>query len=101
MGGVSNPKSQEKRDEDYARQLQQQEEKAARAAASRGGAAAGSSATNPPQAPPQARANWENAGTGHSLGGPAAERELSAEDKRQKALEAAEKRQNNVPGLAQ
>mmetsp|Transcript_98590 Transcript_98590/g.190377 ORF Transcript_98590/g.190377 Transcript_98590/m.190377 type:complete len:181 (+) Transcript_98590:55-597(+) len=52
--------------------------------------------------------NWNTAGTGHQLGGnPTSELgdtqcdELSPEDKREKALSAAHRRQAEVPGLSQ
>mmetsp|Transcript_128226 Transcript_128226/g.208911 ORF Transcript_128226/g.208911 Transcript_128226/m.208911 type:complete len:165 (+) Transcript_128226:112-606(+) len=86
---------QVKRDQELARRLQKEEERNARAA---GGQAGGSGGTN--VLPYRNEPNWSNAGAGHTLGGDSKD-DLSAAEKRQRALEAAEKRQNTVPGLSQ
>merc|ERR1719183_1972836 len=52
------------------------------------------------------KTSWESAGAGQKLGGSVAESEdgltrtLSAEERRQQVLEAADRRQNNAPGLS-
>lgn len=48
----------------------------------------------------QPQAGWSNSGAGHQLGGGASEG-LTPEEKRQKAIEAAERRQVNLPGLSE
>lgn len=73
-----------------ARQLQREEEQNARRARSSAG--------------PKAKAapGWQTAGSGRSLGGePTAEANLSAEEKRLRSLEAAERRQNQVAGVSE
>mmetsp|Transcript_24115 Transcript_24115/g.45537 ORF Transcript_24115/g.45537 Transcript_24115/m.45537 type:complete len:160 (+) Transcript_24115:29-508(+) len=78
-----------------ARKLQQQEERNARRAA----------ASAPAPAPAQRerqRSGWQTAGSGRSLGGGDSEgAQLTQEERRQKALEAAERRQNQVAGVSE
>eukprot|EP00434_Breviolum_minutum_P020167 symbB.v1.2.017784.t1/scaffold1394.1/size200789/7 len=73
-----------------ARQLQKEEELNARRARQSGG--------------PKAKAapnGWQTAGSGRSLGGETAGEDLSAEERRLRALEAAERRQNQVAGVSE
>ncbi|CAK9016456.1 unnamed protein product [Durusdinium trenchii] len=79
-------------DQKLAQKLQREEERRAREA----------------RAAPKPKANWQSAGSGRSLGGQGPPGELgrdtstlSAEEKRQLALEAAERRQNQVAGVSE
>jgi len=84
------PKSQADKDHELARQLQREEDRNARA-------------TGSAAAPKQKQPGWDQAGQGQALGGaPGADStaNLSAEERRQRVLEAAEKRQNDVKGIA-
>mmetsp|Transcript_11445 Transcript_11445/g.17266 ORF Transcript_11445/g.17266 Transcript_11445/m.17266 type:complete len:159 (-) Transcript_11445:153-629(-) len=86
---VSDPRAaQERQDAKLARQMQRQED----ASRQSGG-----------RSQPQQKGNsWGGAGPGRQLGGSAPEGDgLTPEERRQKALEAAEKRQQNVPGVSQ
>mmetsp|Transcript_72614 Transcript_72614/g.212991 ORF Transcript_72614/g.212991 Transcript_72614/m.212991 type:complete len:164 (-) Transcript_72614:162-653(-) len=92
--GVSDPQTQQRRDEQLARQLQAEEDRRGRAGPS--AAAGGGRAPQPPAF----------TGQGRSLGGGQSseaqtQEQLSAEERRQRALEAAEKRSVNVPGISQ
>mmetsp|Transcript_37468 Transcript_37468/g.84562 ORF Transcript_37468/g.84562 Transcript_37468/m.84562 type:complete len:186 (-) Transcript_37468:50-607(-) len=108
---------QEKRDRELALRLQQEEDQRARAAGgsggggrsggsgrSGGGGGGGGGGSRQPQP------GWNTAGAGHTLGssgvaagsdGGGGDASLSPEERRQRALEAAEKRQVTVPGLSQ
>mmetsp|Transcript_3846 Transcript_3846/g.7749 ORF Transcript_3846/g.7749 Transcript_3846/m.7749 type:complete len:164 (+) Transcript_3846:88-579(+) len=89
---VANP--QTRGDADLARRLQQEENR-------RSGGASGTGARAERGAPARPQPTWNSAGTGHSLGGAADSGEgLSAEERRQRALEAAERRQVEVPGVS-
>eukprot|EP00931_Biecheleriopsis_adriatica_P124318 TRINITY_DN99450_c0_g1_i1.p1 TRINITY_DN99450_c0_g1~~TRINITY_DN99450_c0_g1_i1.p1 ORF type:complete len:157 (-),score=45.53 TRINITY_DN99450_c0_g1_i1:50-520(-) len=74
-----------------AQRLQREEEKRARAE----GRAAGST-------PQRSPSDWSTAGAGKKLGGDDSEEvsQLSPQERRQRALEAAEKRQNTVHGVS-
>mmetsp|Transcript_121915 Transcript_121915/g.237100 ORF Transcript_121915/g.237100 Transcript_121915/m.237100 type:complete len:161 (+) Transcript_121915:78-560(+) len=88
--GVSNPQQSLRSDQEYARRLQQQENQRAAQAGGRTGTQ-------------ERQPAWSSAGTGHSLGGgngSGADANLSPEERRQRALEAAEQRSLNVPGLS-
>eukprot|EP00416_Gambierdiscus_australes_P046509 CAMPEP_0171096770 /NCGR_PEP_ID=MMETSP0766_2-20121228/45868_1 /TAXON_ID=439317 /ORGANISM="Gambierdiscus australes, Strain CAWD 149" /LENGTH=154 /DNA_ID=CAMNT_0011555825 /DNA_START=74 /DNA_END=538 /DNA_ORIENTATION=- len=90
MTGVSDPT---KSDAELARRLQRQENERASAARIGGtavGPAAGASTRGQP--------SWTTAGAGRSLGG--SPEGQSAEERRQRALEAAERRQVEVPGVS-
>merc|ERR1712187_618128 len=89
-------RAQDRRDRELAARLQKDEgEDQARAAAG------GDSSSGVGQQPKPELA-WETAGAGNVLGGspPAQEGELSAEEGKRKAFEAAERRQDNVAGMA-
>eukprot|EP00929_Paragymnodinium_shiwhaense_P041929 TRINITY_DN2177_c0_g1_i1.p1 TRINITY_DN2177_c0_g1~~TRINITY_DN2177_c0_g1_i1.p1 ORF type:complete len:161 (+),score=57.63 TRINITY_DN2177_c0_g1_i1:119-601(+) len=87
---VEDPKAkQAKRDYDYARRLQEEEDRR------EGGGAAQASQ------PPPRKQDWSSAGTGQALGGGADTTADGAEARRQRALEAAEKRQNQVKGISE
>lgn len=87
-----------KNDERYARQLQAQENRSNAQRASAG------SAPQPTVVGRQAQPSWNTAGTGHTLGGTSGAQEegasLTAEERRQRALEAAQRRQDTVPGIS-
>mmetsp|Transcript_52573 Transcript_52573/g.151571 ORF Transcript_52573/g.151571 Transcript_52573/m.151571 type:complete len:158 (+) Transcript_52573:111-584(+) len=85
---VSDPRRQ---DEKLARQLQAEEDRRALALGAGGGGRQ-----------QQHQADWGASGPGRQLGGSdaAADANLSAEERRLRALEAAERRQNNIPGVS-
>eukprot|EP00401_Gymnodinium_catenatum_P070002 CAMPEP_0117473136 /NCGR_PEP_ID=MMETSP0784-20121206/8615_1 /TAXON_ID=39447 /ORGANISM="" /LENGTH=161 /DNA_ID=CAMNT_0005267325 /DNA_START=84 /DNA_END=569 /DNA_ORIENTATION=+ len=90
-GNVSDPREkQARKDAELARRLQAEED---RHTNNRGGSSSG--------APP----NWAAAGRGNMLGGGSYDTlnndALSAEERRQLALEAAERRQNKVNGISE
>ncbi|CAJ1358639.1 unnamed protein product [Effrenium voratum] len=78
------------KDYKLARQLQKEEERSARASGS---------GSRPARPQPQ-RPNWQSAGSGQTLGGDGNDASLSPEERRQRALEAAERRQNQVKGVS-
>jgi len=83
-------------DHAMALRLQQQEVQCAQASAS----------TSSHRAPTQNRQGWNTAGTGHKLGGEPPDAATSGthgatcDGRRQKALEAAERRQATIPGVS-
>mmetsp|Transcript_71595 Transcript_71595/g.221082 ORF Transcript_71595/g.221082 Transcript_71595/m.221082 type:complete len:162 (+) Transcript_71595:84-569(+) len=88
---VGNPQMQN--DATLARRLQEEENRRGRAAANSGGGGPGSTGTSGPR-----QQSWNSAGAGHSLGGGG--EALSPEERRQRALEAAERRQDNIAGVS-
>ncbi|CAE7274150.1 ergic3 [Symbiodinium natans] len=82
-----------------ARKLQQEEERNARRAAQGAQGAQGGQAPRPTSS----RAGWQSAGSGRSLGGTGEGEaaQLSPEERRQRALEAAERRQNQIAGVSE
>lgn len=97
-GASSSASDPTRGDEAYARQLQAQENRANAQRASAG------RAPQPTVVGRQAQPGWSSAGAGHTLGGTAGAQEegssLTAEERRQRALEAAQRRQDNVPGIS-
>jgi len=95
---VSDPQAkQRRRDEELARRLQREEDRVGGGGGGRSGQAGGR----------QQQAGWNTAGPGRQLGGGGAAdvsdaaEQAGAEERRQRALEAAEKRQVNLPGVSQ